>query len=185
MDDKDIVNLYLQRNEDAISETQKKYGSFCFMIARNILSTHEDIEECVNDTWISAWNKIPPIIPKSLKAFLGKIVRDISLSRYRANHAKKRYNGMEIMLDELEECIPSDFSVEESIEFKELSEILNEWLRTLSREEMTLFVKRYYYGDPIKKLAKEQGLSENQMSQKMMKLRKMFKTYLTQKEVLL
>ena len=105
MDDKNIVDLYLQRDEMAVKETEAKYNTYCFRIANNILSIPEDAEECVNDTWISAWNKIPPVIPKSLKAFLSKLVRDISLSRYRENHAQKRYNGMEVMLFLAEETI--------------------------------------------------------------------------------
>ena len=105
MEDRKIIELYFKRNERAIEETQHKYGAYCFQIARNILSAQEDAEECVNDVWHITWNKIPPTIPISFKAFLGKLVRDISLSRYRANHAKKRYQGLEAMLDELEECI--------------------------------------------------------------------------------
>lgn len=185
MDDKNIVDLFLQRDEIAIKETQTKYGSYCYRIAYNILSLAEDAEECVNDTWVSVWSKIPPIIPQSLKAFLGKLVRDISLSRYRANHAQKRYGGMEIMLDELEECIPADFDVEQRIENKELGELVSEWLRTLSRDDMTLFVRRYYYGDQVKSLAKAKGCTENQLAQKMLKLRKMLKLYLTNKGALL
>ena len=92
MDDQSIVELYLKRDENAIKESRNKYEAYCYRIAMNILSVAEDVEECINDTWISVWNRIPPVIPKSLKAFLGKLVRDISLSRYRAVHAKKRYN---------------------------------------------------------------------------------------------
>lgn len=184
MDDKNIISLYVQRDETAIKETQTKYGFYCYAIAKNILSSHEDAEECVNDTWISAWNKIPPIIPQSLKAFLGKVVRDISLSRYRANHAVKRYSGMDIILDELDECIPSDFNVERCFEQKELSELINKWLRTLSREEMAMFVRRYYYGDSVKSLAGLWGYTENQMAQRLMKLRKMLKKYLFSEVVL-
>lgn len=185
MDDEKIINLYVLRDERAIKETQIKYGSYCNRIAGNVLSNHEDIEECLSDTWMTAWNKIPPVIPKSLKAFLGKIIRDISLSRYRSNHAQKRYTNMEVMLDELEECIPSDFSVEKSLEQKELSEMINDWLRSLSREERVYFVRRYYYGDSVKNLAGEEGYSENQMAQKLMKLRKMLKAYLARKGVII
>ena len=96
MEDRKIIELYFKRNERAIEETQHKYGAYCFQIARNILSAQEDAEECVNDVWHITWNKIPPTIPISFKAFLGKLVRDISLSRYRANHAKKRYQGLEL-----------------------------------------------------------------------------------------
>lgn len=178
MDDKKIIELYLQRDEKAVEITQAKYGAYCSRIANNILSIPEDAEECVNDTWVSAWNKIPPTIPLSLKAFLGKLVRDISLNRYIHDHAKKRYSGMEVLLDELEECIPSDFDVHQCIAQQELSALLNKWLQALPCDEMALFVQRYFYGDSVKELAKLYGCTENQMAQKMLKLRKHLKAYL-------
>lgn len=181
MTDKEIIDLYLQRNEQAVKETESKYSAYCFRIANNILSIPEDAEECVNDTWISAWNKIPPVIPRSLKAFLGKLIRDISLSRYRENHAQKRYNGMEIILDELEECIPSEFDVQQNLERQELSDHINNWLDSLSHGDRVLFVKRYYYGDSVKSLAKLQGCTENQMAQRMLKLRNNLKSFLVAK----
>lgn len=178
MDDQKIIELYLQRDEQAVEITQAKYAGYCFRIANNILSIPEDAEECVNDTWVSAWNRIPPAIPLSLKAFLGKLVRDISLNRYIHDRAKKRYSGMEVLLDELEECIPSNFDVEQCMEQKELSSLLNEWLQSLPCDEMALFVQRYYYGDSVKNLAKVYGCTENQMAQKMLKLRNKLKSYL-------
>ncbi|MCI6582946.1 MAG: sigma-70 family RNA polymerase sigma factor [Oscillospiraceae bacterium] len=178
MDDQSIVELYLQRDENAIKESRNKYEAYCYRIAMNILSVAEDVEECINDTWISVWNRIPPVIPKSLKAFLGKLVRDISLSRYRAVHAKKRYNGMELILDELAECIPSEQDIQESLEQKELSGTVNGWLDSLPQEDRVLFVKRYYYGETVKQLSEMQSCTENQMAQKMMKLRNKLKAHL-------
>ena len=166
MDDQSIVELYLQRDENAIKESRNKYEAYCYRIAMNILSVAEDVEECINDTWISVWNRIPPVIPKSLKAFLGKLVRDISLSRYRAVHAKKRYNGMELILDELAECIPSEQDIQESLEQKELSGTVNGWLDSLPQEDRVLFVKRYYYGETVKQLSEMQSCTENQMRRK-------------------
>ena len=183
MDDKQIIELYLQRNEQAIEMTQTKYGAYCSRIANNVLSTPEDAEECVNDTWVSAWNRIPPTIPLSLKAFLGKLVRDISLNRYIHDRAKKRYSGMEVLLDELEECIPSDFDVEQIVEQNELSALLNKWLEALPDDELALFVQRYYYGDSVKSLSKQNGCTENQMAQKMFKLRNKLKSYLSKEGV--
>ena len=178
MDDQSIVELYLQRDENAIKESRNKYEAYCYRIAMNILSVAEDVEECINDTWISVWNRIPPVIPKSLKAFLGKLVRDISLSRYRAVHAKKRYNGIELILDELAECIPSEQDIQKSLEQKELSETVNGWLDSLPQEDRVLFVKRYYYGETVKQLSEMQSCTENQMAQKMMKLRNKLKAHL-------
>ena len=183
MEDQKIIELYLQRSEKAIDASQHKYGAFCLHIAKNILTVPEDAEECVNDTWHTAWNRIPPVIPDSLKAFFGKLVRDISLSRYRANHAKKRYSGMEVMLDELGDCIPSEFDVEQELERQHTSDMINEWLSGLSQESRVLFVKRYYYGDAVKTLAKEFGFTENQMAQKMMRLRNNLKSFLVKKGV--
>lgn len=183
VDDKQIIELYFKRDENAVKETQIKYGSYCMRIAKNILSIYEDAEECVSDTWSISWNKIPPIVPVSLKAFLGKLVRDIALSRYRANHAQKRYNGIEILFDELEECIPSDFDVEQNYERQRISDLINNWLVSLSKEERVLFVKRYYYGDTVKRLAKNFGCSENQMAQRMLKLRNRLKAYLLKEGV--
>ena len=178
MDDQSIVELYLQRDENAIKESRNKYEAYCYRIAMNILSVAEDVEECINDTWISVWNRIPPVIPKSLKAFLGKLVRDISLSRYRAVHAQKRYNGMELILDELAECIRSGQDIQRSLEQKELSETVNGWLDSLPQEDRVLFVKRYYYGETVKQLSEMQSCTENQMAQKMMKLRNKLKAHL-------
>ena len=178
MDDQSIVELYLQRDENAIKESRNKYEAYCYRIAMNILSVAEDVEECINDTWISVWNRIHPVIPKSLKAFLGKLVRDISLSRYRAVHAKKRYNGMELILDELAECIPSEQDIQESLEQKELSGTVNGWLDSLPQEDRVLFVKRYYYGETVKQLSEMQSCTENQMAQKMMKLKNKLKAHL-------
>ena len=183
MEDEQIIELYFQRSEKAIEETKNKYGAYCFKIAKNILTIFEDAEECVNDTWNSTWNKIPPTIPESLKAFLGKIVRDISLSRYRANHALKRYKGMQVIFDELEECIPSEFDVERNFDNQQLSEIINSWLAELPKEDRVLFLKRYYYGEAVKGLAKMYGCTENQMAQRMLKLRKKLKLFLLAKGV--
>ena len=183
MDDQSIIELFSQRDENAIRETETKYGAYCLSIAYGILQNHEDAEECVNDTWMSAWNRIPTVKPDSLKAFLGKIVRDIALSRFRANHAQKRYNGMEVMLDELEECIPSDFNVQRQLEQKELDDLINKWLESLHREDRVLFIKRYYYGETVKSLARVQACTENQMAQRMLKLRNNLKSFLTSKGV--
>ncbi len=183
MEDEQIIKWYLERNEKALKEAQNKYGSYCFGIAKNILTVREDAEECVNDTWHLSWNKIPPVIPVSLKAFLGKLVRDTAISQYRANHAKKRYKGMEMLFDELEECIPSDFDVEENFAHQQLAEWINNWLGELPKEDRVLFIKRYYYGDAVKKLAKEIGCTENQMAQRMLKLRKKLKMFLYGKGV--
>ena len=177
MDDKQIIELYFKRDEKALSETQNKYGKYCLKIAGNILDDIEDSKECVNDTWVTVWNKIPPIIPASLKAFLGKIVRDISLSKYRENHAGKRYSAMTVMLDELEDCIPSGINIEDQAEKRELIGLVNDYLESIKTEDRVLFVRRYYFGESVKALSEEFGCSENRMTQRLLKIRKKLKTF--------
>lgn len=183
MDDKLIIELYFKRDETAIDETGKKYGAFCHRIAINILNIREDAEECVNDTYSTVWKKIPPEIPQSFQAFLGRITRNLSISRFRANRAKKRYNGAEVLLSELEDCIPSSENVEQIIDEKQLSEFIDSWLDSLSADDRALFVRRYWYGDAVKTLSHECGCTQGQMAQRMLKLRKNLKAFLESKGV--
>ena len=185
MDDKQIVDLYFARDEQAIAETEQKYGRFCLRIAMNVLDVWEDAEECVSDTWLSAWDRIPPTVPQSLKAFLGRIVRNLSISRFRAMRAKKRYNGMEVLLSELGDCVPSDRNVEQAVEAKELSGYISDWLDSLPTEDCTLFVRRYWFRDTVQELAERCGITAAQMAQRMLRLRKGLRTVLEQKGVAL
>ena len=185
MEDQQIIALYHGRDETAIAETERKYGSFCRTIALNILSIREDAEECVNDTWHAAWMKMPPELPRSLKAFLGRITRNLSISRFRAGHAKKRYSGLELMLSELEECVPSAASVEKTVEQKELGAYLSDWLETLPEDDRVLFIRRYWYGDAAKTLAAERKCTENQIAQRLRRMRGRLKTYLETEGVIL
>ena len=142
MNDAQIIELYWQRDEQAITESDSQYGRFCRRIAMNILNSSEDTEECVNDTWHRAWENIPPQKPNSLSAFFGRITRNLSLSRFRSNHAKKRYDGITILLSELEDCIPSKGSIEQKIEDKQLAEIISDWLALLPKDDRVLFMRR-------------------------------------------
>ena len=128
MEDKEIISFLLMRNEDAIAEIQNKYGSYCFQIANNILNNREDTEECVNDTWNIVWKTVPPTKPVSLKAYLGKIVRNQALIKYRTYHAQKRFCGLELIMDELDECIPSNFVIAEEANSNMLTGMINAWL---------------------------------------------------------
>ncbi len=178
MDDSRIVELYLKRDEKALSETSVKYGRFLGFLAMNVLSVKEDAEECVNDTYVTAWNRIPPVIPESLKAFLGRITRDLAISKYRANHAAKRYSGMDVLLSELEDVLPSEESVDRNIERNELAAVINRWLETLSAENRVDFVRRYWYGDSVKAIAFDRGISANTLTQRLFNLRKGLKEHL-------
>lgn len=172
MEDELIIEMYFKRDELAITETDRKYGAFCHRVAMNILSIREDAEECVNDTYHAAWRQIPPTFPDSLRAFLGRITRNLSVSRFRANRAEKRYTGMEQMLSELNDCVPSSDNVKQAIETEQLSGIISGWLDSLPADDCALFVRRYWHGDAVKTLAKECGVTQNQMAQRMLRLRK-------------
>lgn len=178
MEDREIIALYHRRDERAIDETDNKYGRMCRRVAMNILSIPEDAEECVNDTYHAAWRRMPPDVPASLGAFLGRIARNIAIDRFRADRAKKRYSGMEILLSELEDCIPSGESTEQTVEGKYLSARLNDWLDSLPREDRILFIRRYWYGDGVKELAAVQRCRPEQMAQRMFRLRKKLKAFL-------
>jgi len=171
MEDIQIVHLYWKRDERAIRETDRKYGGYCHSIAMNILSDEEDAEECVNDAYHQTWNSIPPNRPKSLKAWLGKICRNLALNTWNKNHARKRYDGMELLLSELEDCIPASDTIESEIELTQISECISIWLRSLPAEDRALFVRRYWNGDALGALAKERNISAAKLTQKMFRLR--------------
>ncbi len=185
MEDSRIIELYWRRDEKAIAETSQKFGSFCIRVAMNILSVREDAEECVNDTYHRAWNAIPPERPAAFRAWLGRIVRNLSLNRYQKNHASKRFSGMDAMLSELEDCIPSPQNVETIIETNELSELISDWLMSLPKEDRVLFVKRYRSGEALKTLAAEHGISQNKLAQRMYRMRISLKVSLEREGVYL
>ena len=172
MEDNQIIELYFARNEQAIQETGQKYGAFCYRIAQNLLGASEDAEECVNDTYFSVWKQIPPTRPENFKTFLGRITRNLSISRFRALRARKRYSEMEVMLSELNDCVPSPENVEQMVEAMQLSGYISAWLEVLPEEDAMLFVRRYWFGDEVRELAKRCGGTAAQMAQRMLKLRK-------------
>lgn len=178
MDDFWIVELYHRREEQAIAESDKKYGALCRSIALRLLGYREDAEECVNDTWYAAWDKMPPDRPQSLGAFLGRITRNLSISRWRRDHAQKRYGGMELLLSELEDCVPAPGTVEENLERQQLARIISAWLDSLEDEDRRLFIRRYWYGDPVKELAAERGEGANAVAQRLLRLRKGLRAFL-------
>ena len=182
MDDRQIVDLYFQRKEQAISETAKKYGTYCFSIARNILQNSSDAEETVNDTYIGAWKSIPPHRPAILSTYLGKITRRLALKRWTANRTLKRGGGaVTLALDELTGCIPSDFDVESRMEMAELTQILNAFVRNLPLTERNVFLCRYWYLDSIDTIARRQGFSQSKVKSMLSRTRKKLYAHL-QKE---
>jgi len=178
VDDLAIVELYHSRDERAIAESDKKYGALCRAIALRLLGFREDAEECVNDTWHAAWDTMPPERPQALGAFLGRITRNLSISRWRRDHAQKRYDGMQVLLSELEDCVPAPGTVEGALERQQLAQAISTWLDGLEREDRRLFIRRYWYGDPVKALAAERGMAANALSQRLLRLRKDLRAFL-------
>lgn len=180
MEDQGILELYFRRSEQAISETAEKYGGYCGAVAANILTLPEDAEECLNDTWLAAWNDIPPSRPGCLRAYLGRLTRNLAITRYRYSHAGKRSAGMDLLLSELEDCLPAAGGVEQVLEQAELNRILRDWLDGLAAEDRKLFVRRYWYGVSVKALAAEAETKQNLMAQRLLRLRRKLKARLEQ-----
>ncbi len=171
MEDSQIIELYWERSEAAVEETVKKYGTFCHRVAQNILTLREDAEECVNDVWQLAWSSIPPQRPQALRAWLGRVVRNLAINRWNRDHAQKRYAGMEQLLSELEDCIPSPKTPENELEGQELTDYLNSWLASLDRDDRILFVRRYWNGEAVKDLAGERGAAPGAIAKRIYRLR--------------
>ncbi len=171
MEDARIIELYWERNESAIAETDRKYGPFCKKLARDILTLKEDAEECVSDTWLKAWHAIPPQKPQYFRAWLGRITRNLALTRWQRQHTQKRYAGMDALLSELEDCIPASDTVEASWEDAELCRILEDWLKSLDETDRNLFLRRYWYAMPVKELARRRGEPAQRTAQRMYRLR--------------
>ncbi|MGN1085012.1 MAG: RNA polymerase sigma factor [Lachnospiraceae bacterium] len=164
MDDKQIVDLYWERKECAIEETASKYGSYCHSIAGNILHNPADAEESVNDTWLDAWNSMPPHRPSVLSTFLGKITRRISIDRWRKQNAKKRGGGqLPLVLEELEDCVSDGTSIEDETERRLLSEVIDSFVQSLPETEQKVFLCRYWYMDSVESIATQFRFSESKV----------------------
>ena len=184
MDDASIIELYWARAERAIAETDAVYGRFCYRIAHNILFDPQDAEESVNDTWLAAWNAMPPHRPSCLKMFLGKLTRRISVSRLRQNTAAKRGGGeTELALNELSECIPAPGGVEGELEAKELEAAVNQFVRTLPETERSLFIGRYWLVMPVNELADRLGMNRSTARSTISRTRKRLQEYLCKEEL--
>ncbi len=182
MKDSDIIDLYWNRDERAIEESDNKYGAYCFVVAQNILQSHEDSEECVSDTWFRAWKTIPPQRPNVLRAFLAKITRNLALDKYRAQGAKKRGNGqMNAVLDELVECADESSNVEGETLARELRETINEFVKALPEKEGDIFIRRYFYVESVSDIADRYEISDNYVSVILNRSRKKLRKYLEQR----
>ena len=172
MDDKNIVDLFWQRSEKAIVETDSKYGGYCFSIAYNVLANNEDAEESVSDTYMAAWNKLPPHRPSILATFLGKITRNISISRWRSRSAYKRGGGEIVLaLEELDNCVDGTQDIEANSDARELSACLNRFLDSLPKDERDIFLRRYWFFDSIAVIAESYGFTKSKVTSMLHRMR--------------
>ena len=182
MDDQNIIELYFARNEQAIKETEIKYGKLCYSIAYNILNNQEDTEECMNDTYLGAWNAIPPTRPNHFMAFLCKITRNLSLKRLEAMARQKRSQATIISLDELAEILP-DESIDENVSNENLTDHISNFLREEKADARNVFVRKYYFFDPIGDIAKRYDFTEDKVKSMLYHTRKKLKDYLIKEGV--
>ena len=179
LNDADIIELYWQRDERAIGETDFKYRKYLFTIAYNILYSNEDCEECIDDTYVGAWNAIPPERPAYLKAFLTTIVRRISINRYNEQNRKKRVpSNMTDSLDELEGIMGED-SLSAEICAEQLGKVISEYLRSLNKRQRYIFMSRYYVAEPIERIAQELGVSKSTVNKEIVTIKNGLKTALS------
>lgn len=179
MRDEEIISLYFDRDEQAIQESMDAYGGYCGKIARNILKVQEDAEEAVADTWLRAWHSIPPTRPNSLRIFLGRITRNLSLSLWRGKTAEFRGGGeIDLALDELAECIGDDTNPELLVQTQELGQCINEFLRGEPDNSRVIFLRRYFYLESSKEIALRLGTSDSNVRMILSRTRKRLRDHL-------
>ncbi len=184
MDDSTLIELYWNRTESAVAETNQKYGRYCFSIANRILNSPEDSEECVNDTWLKTWNAIPPTRPTHLRAFLGKITRNLSLNRLEANHSQKRGGGeIPLIYEELAQCTADPAASAWSADRSVITEVLNIFLEALPEQKRMIFVKRYWYMEPVAEIAAELGITESNVKMTLLRQREKLAKLLREEEI--
>lgn len=179
MKDQEIIALYWKRDESAIKETKQKYEPYLFKIAQNILNDSRDSEECINDTYLKAWNSMPPHSPLNLPLYLAKITRECSIDRWRHKKSlKRRYSEYAHSLSEMEECIGNETAGKEIIDLQLLKETIESFLNSLSKEERCIFIERYYYMDPVAEIAKHHAFSVSKTKSLLYRLRNKLRQHL-------
>ena len=172
MEDRQIIDLYWARSQQAVTESDRKYGAYCRAVSMNVLGAREDAEECVNDTWLHAWNAMPPQRPAVLQAFFGKLTRNLSLDRRRRVHAAKRGGGQTaVALEELADCLPSRGTVEDALDADETARVISKFLRSLSKTDRALFLRRYWYLDDVGAIARRFGMTQGQVKTRLYRVR--------------
>lgn len=183
MEDCEIIGLFLDRSEDAIRAVAQKYGSYCRTIAGNILGNWQDVEECLNDTWLAAWDSIPPQRPRRLNVYLGRITRNLALNRRKAQSAQKRGGGqVEALLDELRECISED-DMEQQLEEMMLRDAVDDFLRIQTPRNRTIFLRRYWAMERVEDIAMDMGLRRGQTATILYRMRRELKKHLEKEEI--
>ena len=182
MDDGSIIRLYWDRDQRAIAATGEKYGPYCMSIAGNILKSPQDREECLNDTYMAAWSSMPRDWPKLLPAYLGKITRNLAFNRYKSARAEKRGGGeIALVLEELSECVSGRETVEGEYDRRELIEAVNAFVRGLPEDKRRPFLRRYWYSDPVKDIARDNDMRPGAVSKALERARKQLREYLMER----
>ena len=181
MEDTKIIELFWERSENAISEADAKYGKYCYAIAYNILYSEPDSEECVNDTYLRAWNNIPPTRPSKFSAYLGRITRNLAINRVAFHSRQARNGGYTEILDEMHQMLPDESSAPQSTDDIALREAINGFLRSLPTDTRIIFMRRYWYNSPISDIARDYSLPQGTVKSTLSRTRKQFREYL-QKE---
>lgn len=184
MTDAEIIDLFFERSERAITELAKKHGGAVSRIAYSILGDRQDTEECVNDTWLGTWNAIPPSRPSPLRTFVCRIARNLATKQYHAKTAKKRDSQYDAALDELAECIPDRNNVEDTYGAKELAAAINSFLDTLDYPDKFVFMRRYWYSDSLADISKMSGLRYKTVSVRLTRIKRKLKQYLMKEGLL-
>lgn len=185
MDDRKIVALYHARSQSAIDETREQYGEKLRRLAENLLGSYQDAEECVNDAYLGAWNSIPPKSPDPLLPYLYKIVRNLAINRYHRQTAEKRGGfGFDAAFEELEDVLVSPNKIEDELDTKELTALINSFVKGLPLKDRTLFLGRYWYGEAYDTLALRLDMTENNCAVRVSRIRQKLKAYLEKKGAL-
>ena len=181
LDDKELIRLYFDRDEKAVTETQRIFGGYLYTIAHNILGSVQDAEECVNDVLMRLWEHIPPAKPENVYAYFASVARSVASKRYKMKHAQKRGGGeTALVLDELHDCCTDPDTVEQQIDSRSLREAIAAFVETLKPEQQTIFIQRYWYVCPIEDIAEDLGISKSKVSVTLMRMRQKLRKHLEQ-----
>lgn len=183
MEDRDIVRLYLMRDETAIEKTQAKYSGYVRAVAYNILCDEADTDEAENDVWLGVWNSIPPNAPSDLKGYLGKLARRRALDIFRRKNAQKRGGETALSLEELDSCVPSSQTAETEADARRLGELIDSFLRTLPKKQRLVFLRRYFYFDTLEEISRRYGLKEGNVKVMLMRTRNSLREYLAKEDI--